>query len=174
MVENLKVTKYSNGNAIANVTNDSSWNNLITGAYCNYSNNTSYADTYGRLYNWYAVNDSSDICPTSWHVPTKVEWETLINYLGGSNIAGAKMKEVGTTHWLSPNVGATNESGFTGLPGGGWFNIFDGIGKGGYWWTATDFSTTGAYYWWLSYNSVMSSWNSSVKRNGCSIRCIKD
>jgi len=174
MVENLKVTKYRNGDTIPNVTNDSSWNILLTGAYCNYNNNTSYTNTYGNLYNWYAVNDSHNICPTGWHIPNKVELETLLNYLGGSSIAGAKMKEAGTSHWLSPNVGATNESGFTGLPGGSWYNTFGDIGNRGFWWTKTEYSVHGAYFWTMFYTSTESMLMSADKRNGFSIRCIKD
>jgi uncharacterized protein (TIGR02145 family) len=120
MAENLRTTKYRDGTAIPNVTDNTAWSNLSTGAYCNY-NNTESADTiatYGRLYNWYAATDSRDIAPSGWHVPTDDEWTTLTTYLGGDSVAGGKMKETGTTHWVTPNGGATNESGFTALPSG--------------------------------------------------------
>jgi uncharacterized protein (TIGR02145 family) len=120
MAENLRTTKYRDGTAIPNITDKTAWEALTTGAYCNYNNTTS-ADTiatYGRLYNWYAATDSRNIAPAGWHVPTDAEWETLIYYLGGFRVAGGKMKETGTTHWISPNTGATNESGFTALPSG--------------------------------------------------------
>lgn len=174
MVENLKVERYRNGDPIPNVTVDSTWNNLTTGAYRNYQDNTSNGNIYGHLYNWYAVSDSRNIAPVGWHVPTKTEWTTLADYLDGTNLAGGKMKEVGLTHWSNPNTGATNASGFTALPGGAWANAFSDIGNTANWWTATDWSSTGAYYWWNSYNNTSSSWNSWVKRWGCSVRCVKD
>lgn len=118
MAENLKVTHYRNGDAIPNVTDSLEWEELTTGAFCNYDNNESNVATYGRLYNWYAVNDSRNIAPEGWHVPSDIEWQTLVDYLGGAAVAGGKMKEAGTTHWNSPNTGATDESGFSALPGG--------------------------------------------------------
>ncbi len=174
MIENLKVTKYKNGEDIPNVTNDSTWLHTWTGAYCNYEHFDNNGEIYGRLYNWFVISDSRGICPDGWHVPTKEEWEILIDYLGGREIAGGKMKEIGTDHWISPNTGATNESGFTGLPGGGWFLSFDAIGEGGYWWTSTDWSDIGTYGWWLSYKNTLTSSTGRDKRMGFSIRCIKD
>lgn len=119
MMENLKVTHYRNGDPIPHVTDGVTWGNLTSGAYCNYNNDEGNVATYGRLYNWYAVDDSRNIAPAGWHVPSDAEWQTLVDYLGGDAVAGGKMKEAGTTHWASPNTGATNESGFTALPGGG-------------------------------------------------------
>ncbi|MFC1562338.1 FISUMP domain-containing protein, partial [candidate division KSB1 bacterium] len=129
MVENLKVTRYRNGDAIPNVTDGSAWGGLSTGAYCTYYNNASNAAVYGHLYNWYAVDDSRGLAPEGWHVPTDEEWKELEMYLGMSQSEadtsgwrgtdeGDKLKETGTSHWGSPNAGATNESGFTALPGG--------------------------------------------------------
>jgi uncharacterized protein (TIGR02145 family) len=119
MVENLKTTKYRNGDPIPNVTGNA-WAALTTGAYCWYNNDAAtYKATYGALYNWYAVADSRNIAPTGWHVPTDAEWTTLTTFLGGESVAGGKLKETGTNHWTSPNTGATNETGFTALPGGG-------------------------------------------------------
>jgi uncharacterized protein (TIGR02145 family) len=116
MKENLKVTKYRDGTAIgtttASIPNDSS--SKYQWAYNGAESNVS---TYGRLYTWYAATDSRGVCPSGWHLPTNAEWTTLITYLGES-VAGGKMKEAGTTHWISPNTGATNSSGFTALPGG--------------------------------------------------------
>jgi len=111
MKENLKVTKYKNGDAIQNVTNNSTWSSLTTGAYGDYDNTPSNSTTYGRLYNWYVVNDSRGVCPTGWHVPTDLEWNTLTTYLGGESVAGGKMKS--TTGWYN-NGNGTNTSGFTG------------------------------------------------------------
>jgi len=119
MVENLRTSKYRNGDSIINVTNNTSWSTLTSGAYCDYDNTPNNSIIYGKLYNWYAINDSRSIAPMGWHVPTDVEWTTLITYLGGESIAGGKLKETGIIHWETPNGDATNTSIFTGLPGGG-------------------------------------------------------
>jgi uncharacterized protein (TIGR02145 family) len=128
MAENLKVTRYRNGDTIPNITSGTTWAGLSTGAYCNFNNSVSNVATYGRLYNWYAASDSRNIAPVGWHVPTDAEWKQLEAHLGisqaeldltgyrGTN-EGGKLKEAGTTHWFSPNTGATNQSGFTALPG---------------------------------------------------------
>ncbi|MBN2411533.1 fibrobacter succinogenes major paralogous domain-containing protein [candidate division KSB1 bacterium] len=118
MAENLKVTRYRNGDAIPEVTDDLKWINLTNGAYCHYNNNSNNTVNYGALYNWFAVNDSRKIAPKGWHVPSDAEWQRLVNFLGGEDVAGAKLKETGTTHWESPNEGATNESGFSARSGG--------------------------------------------------------
>ena len=175
MAENLKVTRYRNGDDIEYVTDNDQWANLSTGAYCYYNNDANNSDTFGSLYNWYAVNDSRGLAPEGWRVPTDDEWQTLVDYLGGSSVAGGKMKEAGTAHWNSPNTGATNESGFTALPGGyrsGNGNFFN-LGNNGYFWSATEYST---YYAWsreLSYNyaQVYRYYN---KQHGFSVRCIRD
>ena len=132
---------------------------------------------YGLLYNWYAGTDSRNIAPTGCHVPTDAEWATLITYLGGESVAGGKLKEVGLTHWQSPNTGATNESGFTGLPGGFRWDVsgtFVNIKHSGVWWTSTK------SYSILSWVRILSSTLESIIRNnyenyvGLSIRCICD
>jgi len=174
MIENLKVTKYRNGYPIPNVTVDTTWNHLTTGAYCNYNNNKGNVNPYGNLYNWYAINDSRNVCPTGWHVATLTEWTTLRNYLGGALLAGGKMKEVGFGHWTSPNTGATNMSYFTALPGGYFCFDFLDMGLGAYWWTSTEWNSTEAYNWALEYSSTVASWNSQWKNCGFSVRCIKD
>ncbi len=177
MAENLRTTKYNDDTAIPNVTDDAEWEALTTGAYCNY-NNTTGTDTiatYGRLYNWHAVN-TGKLAPASWHVPTDAEWATLIDYLGGIGVAGGKLKETGTTHWNSSNSGTTNETGFTALPGGFCSDIgtfYDG-GKNGFWWSASEVSTdiARALYVNLHYSDVFSS--SSPKKVGISVRCVKN
>ena len=116
MVENLKTTRYNDGSPIPFVTDSSSWSNLTTPGYCWYNNDTTNKNTYGALYNWFAVN-TGKLAPTGWHVPTDDEWTTLTTYLGGESIAGGKLKETGTTHWRTPNAGATNEIGFTASSG---------------------------------------------------------
>jgi uncharacterized protein (TIGR02145 family) len=116
MAENLKVTRYRDGSAIDAVTDPDTWRYNRTGACCAYNNDAGNVAIYGRLYNWYATN--RDIAPTGWHVPSSAEWETLINYLGGSSVAAGKLKEAGTAYCDAGNPGATNESGFSARPGG--------------------------------------------------------
>jgi len=175
MKENLKVTHYRNGNAIPKVTDNTAWIDLSTGAYCNYGNDVNNVTTYGRLYNWYAVNDTRNIAPTGWHVPSDAEWQTLVDYLGGENVAGGKMKETGTTHWQTPNTGATNESEFSALPGGARYGgTYDNIGNFEGWWSATEY---GGFYAWdrrLNYSSSGVSRYLTSKRYGFSVRCVGD
>ena len=176
MIQNLKVTHYRNGEPIPNVTDGTAWENLTTGAYCNYDHNSSNGNTYGRLYNWYVVNDSRKICPTGWHVPTDNEWSTLRTNMGGESAAGGKLKEIGTTHWETPNTGANNESGFTALPGGycGYNSgTFSQIGESGNWWSSTEENSNSAWSWLLLYNYSGLQRHSNYKNNGFSVRCIK-
>jgi uncharacterized protein (TIGR02145 family) len=177
MVENLKTTQYRNGDPISQVADSAQWISLSTGAYCYYNNNTDNSTTYGALYNWYAVNDPRNIAPEGWHVASMEEWNILNSFLGGDLVSGGKLKETGTTHWNSPNTGATDEFGFKGLPGGGRTSdgIFQSIGQSGFWWTSTENSTTDAWPRGLSYNSELifsSFWLD--KNSGFSVRCIKD
>jgi len=177
MAENLKVTRYRNGDDIPIVTDDTEWKNLTTGAYCNYNNNSDNADIYGRLYNWYAVNDSRNIAPLGWHVPSDEEWQTLIDYLGGESVAGGKLKETGTTHWNSPNEGATNESGFAALPGGDryYYGAFNSLGTLAYFWSSTEYNLSShAWYRLLGYYSADVTRTSNRKRDGFSVRLVRD
>ena len=119
MVENLKTTHYRDGSPITNITNNTTWGTATSEAYCDYDNNSANAAAYGRLYNLFAVKDSRNIAPAGWHVASYSEWQSMINYLGGGGIAGGRMKETGFNHWLSPNTGADNSSGFTAV-GSGW------------------------------------------------------
>jgi uncharacterized protein (TIGR02145 family) len=176
MVENLKVTKYRNGDAIPNVTSLSNWANLTSGGYCNMQNLESQAKVYGRLYNWYAVNDTRSIAPKGWHVPTDEEWTILVNYLGGENIAGGKLKETGTVHWCDPNAGATNSSGFTALPGGIRSYLYDFL-EGcdwAFWWSSTSSSDEMAYNRIIFSNEAVINRVDNHKKSGFSVRCIKD
>mgnify|MGYP000874245076 FL=1 len=176
MAGNLKTTKYSNGDPISNVTNVSEWSSLSTGAYANYGNDANNGKTYGRLYNWYAVTDSRNICPTGWHVPSHAEWTTLAASLGGESQAGGKLKEEGTTNWSSPNTGATDESNFKALPGGirGVGGAYSNKGDYGYFWTVTANSSYYAWYRYLYYMGAEITSSSEDKRSGLSVRCIKD
>ena len=149
MAENLKTTKYNNGDEIIKVTSDE-WgcnNESLQGAYCNYDDLESYVAAYGRLYNWYAVN-TGILAPEGWHVPTEDDWEQLSDYLGGESVAGGKLKESGIKHWSSPNSGATNETGFTALPGGGrnyCYGFADVVGIYGHWWSSTERDESDAF-----------------------------
>jgi len=178
MAENLKVTCYRNGDVIPNISDNAQWANLKTGAYCNYGNSPVTADTYGRLYNWYAIKDYRGLAPVGWHVPTDKEWQMLVDYLGGSSVSGVKLRESGTTHWNSSKNGeGSNESGFTALPGG--FRIatkglYDGIGITALFWTSTESNSMEAIWWGLSF-SLPYAWRlTELKNAGLSVRCIKD
>jgi uncharacterized protein (TIGR02145 family) len=169
--QNLKTSKYRNGDQIYLISDNEKWISWQIGAYCWYNNDPeTYKNTYGALYNWNVAK--ANICPTGYHVPTTVDWKTLIDNLGGVYDAGAKLKEAGTVHWLSPNVGATNESGFTALPGGERL-VGDGsfilIGKSGIWWASDDSKLIS-----LSTASKVVGEPSLPSNFGCSIRCIKD
>jgi uncharacterized protein (TIGR02145 family) len=177
MVENLKTTKYRNGDPIPNITEGTDWVNLKIGAYCNYNNDEINSTTYGRLYNWYAVSDSRNIAPTGWHIPTMDEWTILTNYLGGISVAGGKLKEIGTTHWESPNTVATNETGFTALPGGYRYYLvgpFKLIGSAGYWWSSTEINKDEIWTRYIIDDSNEFAGWSSNKNYGHSVRCVKD
>src|SRR4030065_901517 len=138
MAENLRTTKLNDGSPLPDVTDGTQWVRFTAPAYCWYGNNEAEnKKTHGALYNWYAVG-SGKLAPAGWHVPTREEWTTLINYLGGEEKAGGRMKEAGLTHWNSPNAGATNASGFTALASGGRYCFCSGshgLKDKGYWWT---------------------------------------
>jgi len=175
MAENLKTTKYRNGDPILNVTENTSWNSLTTGAYCWYDNDaTTYKNTYGALYNWFAVN-TGKLAPIGWHVPTDAEWTALTDYFGGETVAGDKLKETGINNWISTNSVVTNESGFTALPGGmrGGSDYFRG--KIGYWWSSTLYMGTHAWQRFVSVNNSLfyRNWDDETC-GGLSIRCIKE
>ena len=176
MSENLKVTKYKDGTAIPTGHSNSVWSNLSSGAYAVYDDDDVNTDTYGFLYNWYAVDDSRIIAPDGWHVPTDDEWTTLTDYLGGTSVAGGKMKETGTEHWGSPNTDATNESGFTALPGGyrDYYGYYNNQGFSGYFWSSTELSSNYAWYRLLNYNTSGVYRTNDNKTYGFSLRCVRD
>ena len=177
MINNLNVSTYRNGDIIPQVTNSLTWGALSTGAWCWYNNDSAtYASTYGKLYNWYAVTDVRGLAPAGWHVPSDSEWTILESCLGGGSIAGGKMKETGTIHWLSPNTGATNSSGFTGLPGGTRYNdgVFNLINNYGFWWSTTPNAAIDAYFRFLVYNNGTVTRANFAKPDGFSVRCVRD
>lgn len=176
MAANLRTTTYNNGSTIPLVTDMNSWTYTTDGAYCSYDNNAAYVSVYGYLYNWYAASDSRNLCPQGWHVPTDNDFMELRDYLGGTAAAGGKLKEAGTVHWNSPNLGATNETGFTGLPGGERtaLGTYDSMQETGLFWLSTESDATGGYKFGLSYSHTMASGGTVMKGAGFSIRCIKD
>ncbi|MBN2281224.1 MAG: fibrobacter succinogenes major paralogous domain-containing protein [Candidatus Marinimicrobia bacterium] len=171
MAENLKATKYRNGETIQKVTDGPEWASLNVGetpAYCAYDNNETNADTYGYMYNWYAVNDSRNIAPVGWHVPTDSDWQELSDFLG--EYPGGILKETGTIHWSSPNFGASDACGFTALPGGSRAasGYFSGKSNQAYFW-ATNAVARG-----LSSSSNLLFLNTFSGRWGISVRCVRD
>jgi uncharacterized protein (TIGR02145 family) len=180
MAENLRTTHYQDGSQIPDVTNIDSWGFLNTGAYCFYNNDILNKNAYGALYNWYTIGDQGKICPSGWHVPSDAEWTILENFLGGSNSAGMKIKEVGLIHWVSPNIGASNLSGFTALPAGARnYSVKDdflGLGQIGMWWSSTEHHTFNDSAWYrslITFESVLVR-NYYLKRVGISVRCVMD
>lgn len=176
MAENLKTTKYNDNTAIPLITNDMEWVNTRTPAYSWYDNDTlKYKNTYGALYKGYSVN-TGKLCPTGWHVPTNEEWGVLIDYLGGAEMAGDKLKEKGKIHWPDhPNTTkATNESGFTALPGGSRNVAFGDIRFSGYWWSSSEYSTNNGWGYLLDFSYSKIQREVQSKSDGLSVRCIKD
>jgi len=175
MAENLKTTKFNDGAAIPLVIDNAAWLGLNTPAYCWYDNDSIYKNLYGALYNGYSVN-TGKLCPTGWHVSSDTEWSALITYLGGDNIAGGKLKEKGTSHWSSTNPGATNESGFTALPGGSRYSngFYFTVKNLGYWWTSIEGKTLNGWYRSIYNRNSVVSRNYYDLTNGFSVRCVKD
>jgi uncharacterized protein (TIGR02145 family) len=177
MIENLKTRKYNDGTDIPFVTDDLDWTSLYTAGCCVYNNDDKYKESYGILYNWQAVN-TGKLCPIGWHVPTDNEWKTLNNLLGDEYNGGAKLKEIGTSHWISPNIGATNETGFTAYPGGYRSNTdgsFNNLGHIGYWWSATASGSTSSWYRSIRNDfKNLGRYDNFHNESGLSVRCIKN
>ena len=177
MADNLKTTKFRDGSAIPNVTESAPWIALTTPGYCWYLNDkTTYGDTYGALYNWFTVADAKGLCPTGYHVPTDEDWTTLVTFAGGDAVAGGKLKEEGTTHWTTPNTGATDNYDFKVLPAGrrsdeGYFWY---IGTGTRLWSSTQFDATYAWSRDMSYDVSAVARDFKTKTYGMSVRCVKD
>jgi uncharacterized protein (TIGR02145 family) len=186
MAENLKVTKYNDGSDIANITSSSEWRSATIGGWVYYDNNSANNAKYGKLYNWFTINPTTNgnknICPIGWHVPTDAEWTILTNYLGDLN-TGGKMKEEGLTSWYSPNTDATNTSLFTGLPGGyrNTNGTYSRIGEWGSWWSSTAVQATTSPFLYSNAMSIkLTNISNSISssnlshREGLSVRCLKD
>ena len=176
MSKNLDVAFYRNGDPIPQVTDPTAWAALTTGAWCYYNNDSTQGNKYGKLYNWYAVNDTRGLAPQGWHIPSDAEWTTLATSLGGASVAGGKMKEAGTLNWISPNTEGNNNSGFAGLPGGYRFSngTFISVGVYGSWWSATETNTTAAWNRYLNYYDGGIDRATNGKKLGFSVRCLRD
>ncbi|MCA1758508.1 MAG: fibrobacter succinogenes major paralogous domain-containing protein [Bacteroidales bacterium] len=174
MSENLKTSKFNDGTDIPLVTSNSEWGDLTTPAYCWYNNDEeTYKNLYGAYYTWYAVN-TGKLCPEGWHVPTKDEWTTLADYLGGTSVAGGKLKATGTEYWNSPNTDATNETGFSGLPGSWRTSTFSTLGTHGRWWSNSEYTSSSGHAYILYHDEAVFRRNNTNKRYGLSVRCVKD
>jgi uncharacterized protein (TIGR02145 family) len=175
MAENLKTTKYNTGDNIPQVADNNTWGSLNTGAYCWYNNDSAgYEKVYGKLYNWYTVN-TGNLCPIGWHVPSEVDWDELINFLGGSTLSGGKMKEEGFEHWPSPNTDADNGSGFSALPGGYRFpngSLFSDVPYTGLWFSSSLNESENPLYIELNYATALCHKNWYDKKAGMSVRCV--
>ena len=177
--KNLDVTRFQNGDIIKNATGEKEWEEAGQNgqpAWCYYDNDSENGKIYGKLYNWYAVNDSRGLCPKGWHLPTDDEWINLTEQLGGTEIAGGKMKSIETKYWDAPNLNDTNESNFTGIPGGYRKNdnSFNNIKNYVFFWSASSYSNINAWYFCI-YNNFSFVYRYNIEKPvGASIRCIKD
>ena len=177
MLENLKVTHYRNGTPIPNIHDNTKWPNSNDGAYCLVNNDSVYYKTnYGALYNYYAVMNDNILSPKGWHIPTESECMTLINYLGGKDIAGSKIKDNSSNLWKLQDTIASNESGFSGLPAGGRGRLGSAGDVGYYatWWSSTSYDSLYAWHWGLYPDKISIRSNPGHKASGFSVRCIKD
>jgi uncharacterized protein (TIGR02145 family) len=178
MAENLRTTRYSNGDSIPYIADGAEWQSLRTGAITQYENDSLFSSVYGMLYNWWASVDSRNICPQGWHMPSNDEWNILIDTLGGQSIAGGKMKSLAL--WDTPFPGAineigTNESGFSGIPGGYRLYGYGGLGQYGMWWCTREVNNNRANERRLTFGQLEIRNNTtSYKTDGLSCRCIKD
>jgi uncharacterized protein (TIGR02145 family) len=183
MAENLNTSIYRNGDAIPTNLDDATWAATTSGAWAYYNNDASFACPYGKLYNWFTCVDARGLCPVGWHVPSDAEWTVLTEFLGGESVAGGKMKSTGTIEattglWNGPNTGATNSDGFSGVPTGlrhNTFGYYEQGGQYGYWWSLLEFDELNAWYRRLDYvNDNAFQDMGSNKRNGFSVRCLRD
>jgi uncharacterized protein (TIGR02145 family) len=171
--KNLDVTTYRNGDVIPQVEDEDAWAKLTTGAWCYYNNDASNGTKYGKLYNKYAVNDPRGLAPEGFHIPSDSEWIILTDNLGGESEAGTKMKS--TSGWYN-NGNGTNSSGFSGLPGGlrGSNGTFMNVDAFGYWWSSTEITTSKAWSREMYYESGSLDRDDAAKRDGFSVRCLRD
>lgn len=180
MKRNLDVDHYRNGDSIPEVRDSIEWANLTTGAWCNFNNDPAMGEIYGKLYNWYAVHDPRGLAPHGWHIASYLEWKRTNQYLGVSK-AGGLLKASGLDYWKSPNAGATNETGFSALPGG-WRSSetksgrmeFINLSLNSYFWTSTEETHWSAMFYYLTFDQIHLNYSHQRKETGLSVRCIKD
>lgn len=174
MKRNLEVTTYRDGTPIPEVKDPNEWANLKSGAWCYYDNDPANGKEYGKLYNWYALNDPRGLAPKGWHIPDDVEWKTLTGFLGSKSISGEALKETGASHWYSPNSASSNSTGFTGLPGG--YRLrngkFNALGGGGYWWSSTEMHSNMVRTHDLHHVDSPLDDGNAHKLDGFSVRCV--
>jgi uncharacterized protein (TIGR02145 family) len=183
MKENLRTTRYNDGTPIPQVTDYEAWAGLESPAYCWYNNDSTQAVEYGALYNWYVV-ETDKLCPEGWHVPSDEEWNEMVSVIEDLTSIGGALKESGTTHWRNPNTGASNETGFTALPGGyrSYLGTFNLLRASGYWWSSTEtnwYSVSGTEPTRVIFRSVQHDnakliRHISERTNGFSVRCVKN
>jgi uncharacterized protein (TIGR02145 family) len=176
MAENLKTTKLNDGKAISLVTDEKKWKGLQAPGFCYFNNDPANKDIYGALYNWFTVN-TKKLCPKGWHVPSDSEWKTMVDFIGGKNTAGDKLKESGNDHWKNAMLTTTNDFDFTALPAGTrlYSGSFPEFGSSyAVWWTATEYSSLAAYNWGLHASSSRVFNGYDNKESGFSVRCVQD
>ena len=177
--KNLDVTTFRNGDPIPEAKTNEEWlkaGNEHKAAWSYYDNDPANGKIYGKLYNWYAVNDPRGLAPEGWHIPTLDEWITLTTYSGGESDAGGKLKETGTTHWNAPNTDATNETGFGALPGG-YRNVYgecSDLGGYGGLWSSTEYSAANAWARTMYHDNTLLYRMYDNKQYGFSVRCVKE
>lgn len=176
MAENLRTSIYRDGSPITNAKTQTEWSSQVIGAWCNYDNLVINDKVYGKLYNWYTTTGIKDLCPAGWKVPSDTDWENLIGYLGDVSKAGLKMRTTGTSLWTMPNEGATNSSGFSGVPGGnrGDFGAFSFKGDAAFFWTSTEFNANYSRFRSLNGNLPTVTDGYDRKKIGMSVRCIEE
>jgi uncharacterized protein (TIGR02145 family) len=177
MADNLRVSRYKNGDSIPIIESISDWSSLLAGARCWYNNDSiTYEHHYGNLYNWYAATDPRGICPAGWHVPTDTEWTTLTNHLGGEPVAGAKLKSNGLEYWNTPNTSATDERDFSALPAGYRDNTgsFLGLRNDALFWSSSYYDSNDAWTRSPYISSAQMYRYNKSKKFGVSIRCLRD
>lgn len=171
MAEDLNSTMFSNGDPVANLVDNTEWSSSVSGAYCHIGGRYD-----GKFYNWYAISDPRNLCPTGWHIPDNTDWNTLFEFVGTSGTAAPKLKEVGIYNWNEWKNVNTNETGFSALPTGGRYNngSYNGVGMGVAYWSKTEASSNESYTWKLVVNSTVFENQKRPKDYGFSVRCVKD
>lgn len=179
MTENLNVEEFRNGDPIPHAQTDEEWKRAGENgqpAWCYYDNDPANGKIYGKLYNFYAVSDWRGLAPEGWRIPDEADWYYLVTLLGGEDFAGGKLKANDTIYWENPNTGATNETGFTALPGGYRYDEgrFDNIGYGGFWWSSAKLHSNSSWYRTLDNRSTHAFRHYANKSAGFSLRLLRE